>query len=232
MSGEFRPKLCKECYEERDLKPTWSDRIEAGIALLGVCDVCLAYEACVEVTAQEALQLTRSDKKIIKAVIIGVCVALFIWLAFFVGTLRYRACRDAGVSVLNCVTRNFFRWREQTMKNKGLDVSTVIPAGLKVEYLTGDIAFKAQQVAAFTGIHPVILEMGRTLIEESGKVARFKLADAKMKEASEDIRGEFMNGLRRVGKALSKDPVVVKSGRDGDALVFWFAKSWSRKAAT
>jgi hypothetical protein len=48
------------------------------------------------------------------------------------------------------------------MKNKALDVSTVIPAGLKVEYLTGDTAFKAQQVAAFTGIHPVILEMGRT----------------------------------------------------------------------
>jgi hypothetical protein len=122
MSGEFKPKLCKECYEERDLKPTWPHRIEAGIALLGVCDVCLVYEACIEVTAQEALQLTRSDKKIIKAVVIGVGVAVFIWLAFFVGTLRYRACRAAGVSVLNCVTQNFFRWREQTMKNKGLDV--------------------------------------------------------------------------------------------------------------
>jgi hypothetical protein len=118
------------------------------------------------------------------------------------------------------------------MTKKEFNISTMIPAGLKVEYLTGDTAFKAQQVAAFTGIHPVILEMGRTLIEESGKVARFKLADAKTKEAAEDIRGEFMKGLRRVGKALSKDPVVVKSGRDGDSLVFWFAKSWSRKAAT
>jgi hypothetical protein len=107
MSGEFRPKLCKECYEERDLKPVWSHRIEAEIAVLGVCDVCLAYEACAEVTAGEALQLTRSDKKIIKAVVIGVCVAVFIWLAFFVGTLRYRACRDAGVSFLDCVTQTF-----------------------------------------------------------------------------------------------------------------------------
>ena len=40
-----------------------------------------------------------------------------------------------------------------------------------------------------------------------------------------------VNGLRKVGKALAKDPVVVKSGRDGDSLVFWFAKSWSRKRA-
>jgi hypothetical protein len=107
MSGEFRPKLCKECYEERDLKPTWSHRIEAGIALLGVCDVCLVYEACVEVTARDALLLTRSDKKTIKAVVIGVCICVFIWLVFFVGTLRYRACRAAGVSVLNCVTETF-----------------------------------------------------------------------------------------------------------------------------
>jgi len=117
------------------------------------------------------------------------------------------------------------------MKNKSSNVSTMIPAGLKVEYLTGDIAFKAQQVAAFTGIHPVILEMGRTLVEEQGKVARFKLADPKMKDAAEDIRDEFMKGLRRVGKALSKEKLAVKSGRDGDTLVFWFVKSWSRKAA-
>jgi len=117
-------------------------------------------------------------------------------------------------------------------KNKLKDVSALIPATLKVEYLTGDTAFRAQQVAAFTGIHPVILEMGRTLVEEQGKVARFKLADPKMKDAAEEIRGEFMKGLRRVGKALSKDPVVIKSGRDGDSLMFWFAKSWSRKTAT
>jgi hypothetical protein len=117
------------------------------------------------------------------------------------------------------------------MKNKSAKISTLIPSGLKVEYLTGDIAFQAQQVAAFTGIHPVIMEMGRKLVETPGSVARFKLADPKLKDATGDIQQEFLDGLRKVGKALAKDPVVVKSGRDGDSLVFWFAKSWSRKAA-
>lgn len=117
------------------------------------------------------------------------------------------------------------------MKKKTLNVSTVIPAGIKVEYLTRDTAIQAQQVAELTGIHPVILEMGRKLIEDPAKVARFNLADPKMKEAGEAIRDEFRKGLRRVGKALSKEPMVVKSSRDGDALLFWFAKSGSRKAA-
>ena len=40
-----------------------------------------------------------------------------------------------------------------------------------------------------------------------------------------------VNGLRKIGKALAKDAVVVKSGRDGDSLVFWFVKSWPHKAA-
>lgn len=115
------------------------------------------------------------------------------------------------------------------MKKKSVDVSALIPSKLKVEYLSGDTAFKAQQVAAFTGIHPAILEMGKELIAKIGKTARFKLADAKMQEAGDAIQSQFVKGLRKVGKALSEESVLVKYGRDGDSLVFWFAKGWKQK---
>lgn len=111
------------------------------------------------------------------------------------------------------------------------DIAALIPAKLKVEYLTGDVAFQAQQVAGFTGIHPVILEMGKSLVDPVGKTARFKLADDNMKEAAEAIAQEFVKGLKKVAKAISKDPLQVKYGRDGDTLVFWYAKSWSRHSS-
>src|SRR5688500_14848529 len=107
-------------------------------------------------------------------------------------------------------------------------LAALIPATLKVEYLTGDIALEAQTVARFTGIHPVILEMGQTLALEIGKTGRFKLADQKMKDAGDAIQSEFVKGLRKVAKAMSADPLQVKFGRDGDQLLFWYAKSWKR----
>jgi hypothetical protein len=104
------------------------------------------------------------------------------------------------------------------------DISALIPQKLKVEYLSGKVAFEAQQVALFNGIHPVIIEMGKTLAADLGKTARFKLGDDKMKEGGDAVLKEFIKGLRKVAKALTKDPVKINYGRDGDTLVFWFAK--------
>jgi hypothetical protein len=109
------------------------------------------------------------------------------------------------------------------------EVNRLLPGSLKVEYLSGDSAFQAQQVAALSGIHPIILEMGRTLVNEPGKVARFKLANEQLRQNAEPLRTEFINGLRRIGKALSPaQALLAKGGLDGDSLVFWYEKSWSR----
>jgi hypothetical protein len=108
-----------------------------------------------------------------------------------------------------------------------VDLSEILPNAVKVEYLTGDTAFKAQQVAALTGIHPLILEMGRTLIDEPGKVARFKLATTELRENADKIQEQFLAGLRRVATALSKERLSTKGERDGDQLVFWYVKGWS-----
>jgi hypothetical protein len=114
------------------------------------------------------------------------------------------------------------------MAETEVDIATLLPSTLKVEYLTGDTAFKAQQVAALTGIPPIILEMGRTLIDEPGKVARFKLGSTELRENADKIQEQFLAGLMRVATALSKERLSTKGGRDGDQLVFWYVKGWSR----
>ena len=122
------------------------------------------------------------------------------------------------------------------MKPNEFDFSAVVTGSLRVEYLTGHMALKTQEIAALTGVHAVVLEMARTLLDEfakdgAPKVARFKLATEEMKKHSDDIASEFFKGLRKATKALSKDPIGVKGGRDADCLAFWLVKKkpWPSK---
>lgn len=116
------------------------------------------------------------------------------------------------------------------------DFAKVVTGSVRVEYLTGHMALKTQEIALLTGVPAVVLEMARTLIEEfgkdqNGKVARFKLGTDEMKKHADEISAEFFKGLRKAAKALSKDPIGVKGGRDGDMLAFWLVKKtpWGAK---
>ena len=116
------------------------------------------------------------------------------------------------------------------MKNKPAKISTLIPSVLKGRILDRRYSFPGA-TAAFTGIHPVVLEMGPQAGGDAWLGGPLQTRRSEAEGRRGDIQQEFLNGLRKVDKMLAKHPVVVKSGRDGDSLVFWFAKSWSRKRA-
>jgi hypothetical protein len=113
-------------------------------------------------------------------------------------------------------------------KEPAMDTS-IPPGEFKVEYLTGEVALKAREVSMLTGIHPVVVEMAKKLIEKPGSVGRFLLGTDELKANADAIEQEFMKGLRKVARAVAaKDRLGPKNGRDGHALVFWMQekKEW------
>jgi len=93
-----------------------------------------------------------------------------------------------------------------------------------------DGLIKIQKAAKLGGVHPAILEMGQRLLKSPGAEGGvLTLGTPDLKERAEDIRSAFVKGLRKVGGAMG-DGLAVKSHRDGDRLVFWYAKAAKAKA--
>lgn len=85
----------------------------------------------------------------------------------------------------------------------------------KVEYIAGRAFVPLREAAKLGKVHPVILEMGKRLLAQP---------NANMKTRAVEIEAMFMKGLRRIAKVLGNGTSVrVRSHRDGDRLVFWYA---------
>ena len=99
-----------------------------------------------------------------------------------------------------------------------------LPKNSGVQYIDGKAFLQLREAAKLSGINPVILEMGRKLLsapDSQGGV--FKLPTAEMQRRGDEIEQMFSVGLKKVAKALSAMRVKVKSYREEDRLVFWFA---------
>jgi len=107
--GEFKPLICQECYEERDLKGSFASRIELGVSVLGICDVCYGYETCVRVTPAEAMSLALREIHVLKWIAIGLALGVLLMVAYVIADRNYGECRNAGFSKFYCVTKNFIR---------------------------------------------------------------------------------------------------------------------------
>ena len=96
----------------------------------------------------------------------------------------------------------------------------------KIEYIQGQPFLKLKEAAKLAGIHPVILEMGKRLLarpDVEGGV--FPLKGPEMQKNADAIEQQFVWGLRKIAKALSAIPLRVKSVREEERLVFFYAVS-------
>lgn len=95
----------------------------------------------------------------------------------------------------------------------------------KVEYIDGRAFVPLREAAKLGKVHSVILEMGKRLLAQPNEAgASFTLGDANMKTRAVEIEAMFVKGLRRIAKVLGNGTSVrVRSHRDGDRLVFWYA---------
>lgn len=110
-------------------------------------------------------------------------------------------------------------------KRKGF----ILPEKLKFEIISGKTFIQTKSAAKLAGIHPVVLEMGKKLMEQvDGQAAQFFLGTPDMERRATDIEVEFRNGLKKVAKAFGNS-LQVKSYREDNKLFFWYTQSWSRK---
>lgn len=90
----------------------------------------------------------------------------------------------------------------------------------------GGTDFVAIQAAARLGrVHPVALSMGKSLIRSIGSGgAVFQLPTPELKKNAEAIESVLKADLRKVAKALEPArKVKVKTHRENDRIVFWYA---------
>jgi hypothetical protein len=105
-----------------------------------------------------------------------------------------------------------------------------LPDSLKIDFIKGESFIRAKQAARLAGIHPAILEMGQKLLQSvDGQAGVFVLGSQEMKTRAREIEELFVKGLRKVGRAFGSG-VTVKSSREGDRLLFWYAPGWGKAA--
>lgn len=105
----------------------------------------------------------------------------------------------------------------------------VLPEKLKFESISGKQFIQVKSAAKLAGIHPVILEMGKKLMESvDGQAASFLLGTPEMLKKANEIENEFNKGLKKVAKAFGNS-FSIKSYRDDNKLYFWYTQGWSRK---
>lgn len=105
-----------------------------------------------------------------------------------------------------------------------------LPDSLKIEFIKGESFIRAKHAARLAGIHPAILEMGQKLLQSvDGQAGVFVLGNAEMKAKAHEIEALFVKGLRKVGQLFGPG-VRVKSTREGDRLLFWYAPGWEKAA--
>jgi len=104
----------------------------------------------------------------------------------------------------------------------------VLPETLKFEIISGKSFIQTKSAAKLAGIHPVILEMGKKLMESvDGQAAQFFLGTPEMKRKAEDIESEFRSGLKKVAKAFG-NALQIKSYREDNKLFFWYTQGRSK----
>lgn len=108
---------------------------------------------------------------------------------------------------------------------RGVVSAVELPNGAKFESIDGEGFVRIREAAKLGRVHPVVLEMGQRLLKKpNGTGAAFTLATPDLMKRAEDVEKMFKGGLRKVAKALDGEhKYKVKSHRDGNRLVFWYA---------
>ena len=107
-------------------------------------------------------------------------------------------------------------------KGKRRNHTPVELPGLKIETVTGQKFIEIKAAAKLAGVHPVVLEVSQRLLRDPNQGARFTLGTKEMQAKATEIEDMFRVGLKKVSKAMGHR-YAVRSHKDGDALVFWYA---------
>ena len=102
----------------------------------------------------------------------------------------------------------------------------LIPATAQFAEINGQEFVRVREAAKLAGIHPVVLQMGQTLLNSVNldRGATFVLGTPEMKARAADIQKVFTTGLRRVAKAFKPNvKYKVRSHRESGRLVFWYS---------
>lgn len=101
-----------------------------------------------------------------------------------------------------------------------------LPETVKLQFVDGKKFIEIKAAARLAGIHPVVLEMGRKLLENpDGQGGVFLLATEQIRKQANEIEQVFRRGLQKVAKTLGPGGLAVKSYRDEERLVFWYARA-------
>jgi hypothetical protein len=71
--------LCRDCYEDRDLKGTFDSRMPFGAVIMGgTCSICHKMTTCVSVKSEEATAFGRREVRFLTwyAVVLGIAIAV------------------------------------------------------------------------------------------------------------------------------------------------------------
>jgi hypothetical protein len=79
--SERRAIICQECYEDKDLVGKFISRAFPGVTTRGSCDICGRVTICVRVSSEEAMQLGRRERMILKGMLHGLVVGVLVIIA-------------------------------------------------------------------------------------------------------------------------------------------------------
>lgn len=101
---------------------------------------------------------------------------------------------------------------------------SLVPRDAKFTIVNGQDFLRLREATKLAGIHPVVLEMGKQLLERIGGTgAAFTLGTPDMQKNADAIIATFKTGLRRFAKAMEPTKKIkLKAYRDGTRLVFWY----------